>query len=126
VVSLNLPRTNYVETEVLNDIVDDRWSHASYLFRVSDQERVLANGADQAGNPSRMAIHGRNRFGWEHGGGGGVGSGCVQPPFDIPLGLVCIQGPKLRTKGDSLLELSKPVGIQLLIQFWLSDEHNLQ
>src|SRR5258708_32289715 len=99
VASLNLRRTNYVETEVLNDIVDDLWSYASYLFRVSDQERVLANGVDQAGNPSRMAIHGRNRFGWEHGGGGGVGPGRLQPAFEIPLCFVCIPRLKCRTKG---------------------------
>src|SRR6266403_1901278 len=125
IVSFN-GRRNYLESEVFGDTVNDVRSHAAHLFRVGSDQCVFANGVNQARKASRMAKHGGNGLCGKQYARMRVCSCDLQAPFDVFRSLDYIEWIKSRAKGDSLLELSKSDGIQLLIQFRLSDQKNLQ
>ena len=73
-----------------------------------------------------MTIDSLNDFGSEQIVGVSLGSGNAKAMLDIFPGLCGIEGSQLRAKSDSLFELTEPNGIQLLIQFGLPDQHDLQ
>ena len=108
---------------ILNNVRRHPW----YLPGVGSNECVFANCVDQSGKSARVAIHRHH---------GLLREQCVcmrACPCNRAVGVRCIpwslpiqRAASRRAKSNSLLQLPEPDGIQFLIEFWLTDQYDLQ
>src|ERR1700722_2751990 len=118
-------RMHYVHPEICGDFLDHFRRDRARLSRVALNQRVLAQRIDQARDPARVAMYLENRV---------VGKNYsriraarqLQAAMNVTLRLVDIQRRQVRTQGNPLLELPQIDRIQLLVEFGLPHQKNLQ
>src|SRR6202034_2937255 len=114
-----------IEAELSCYIFDDINGDGRLLSRIRDDQSVFADGVDQPGKSARVPIDGLDHIGREQTAWLPFRSGYAQPMLDIFCCLLRVQRTQLGAKRDSLLELTQPNRIQLLIQFRLTDKDDL-
>src|SRR5580700_953485 len=118
-------RMHHVHPEIRSDFLDHFRRDCARLSRIALNERVLAQSVDQARDPVRAAVyledgvvrkkHSRIRA-----------SRQLQAAVNVTFGLVDIQRRQMGTQGNALLELPQIHRIQLLVEFGLPHQKNLQ
>ena len=116
----------HVKPEVRCHFLDDLNRNAAQLSRVSCDQRILANGIDQARNAPGMPVNFADGFMRENQVSLRVCSRHLQPAPHVAAGFVPIQRLQPGPQRDPLFQLAKFGQIQFFVQFRLTDEQDLQ
>src|SRR5208337_567574 len=100
--------------------------HTAQLLSIGSDKGILADGVDQAGQATRIAENSCDSLLGENMIIERDRSRDLHPLLNVLLCLASIQRIKLCTNCNSLLELSQPEGIELLVKFGLPCEYDLQ
>src|SRR5208282_3711534 len=105
--------------------IDAVFHHSRGIPRLINTICENADGVDQPRNSPRMVEHGVDRRPGKN-LARSQGAGNLEAAAYIRLGLVRIERGKMAAQRDPLLQLPQLMGIEFLIEFWLTRQHDLQ